>query len=386
VTVFHFPRVLPLHSEENVTVSETDQPQPVADQPRQSLRQPRLLVLELWGLGDLTFSTPMLRQAVEKFSVTLVGKAHARPLLAGTFPEIEFVAYDAPWSAYKDKYRLWRWNWRELMALIGQLRRHDFDAAVSVRNDPRDHLLLLLAGAKRRYAFPVRGSSAFLTDPLVHRNPKQHRVEDWREIGRALGFEGMDVLEPRLEHARYRSPRVDALLKKVDKPMVCLHPGARIPVRRWPEANFAYVVQQMRGDFDFHLALVPDPDGYGLNLAPLADTILPPLDVSELVDVLGRAELLLCNDSGPGHIASCCGRPAIVVFGPTDPDWFRPWGDIHHLVIRDICPWRPCFDYCKFPEPYCITMLKPDRAWPRIREHMDGLIERGVLPTALRKQ
>ena len=34
--------------------------------------RPKLLILELWGLGDLTFSTPVLRAAVEKYDVTLV--------------------------------------------------------------------------------------------------------------------------------------------------------------------------------------------------------------------------------------------------------------------------------------------------------------------------
>jgi heptosyltransferase-2 len=340
---------------------------------------PKLLVLELWGLGDLTFSTPMLRGAVQRFHVTLVGKAHARPLLAATFPQIDFIAYDAPWSAYRDKYRLWRWRWRELLTLLARLRGQRFDAAVSVRNDPRDHLFLRLAGAKRRFGFPVRGSQALLTDPLVRSRAKQHKVEDWRDIGRALDFPGMDTAMPQLAHAAYRAPRVDALLRGVAKPLVCLHPGARIAVRRWPEKNFAYVVERLRREGDFHLALIPDPDGYGLGLAPLADTVLPPLDVAELVDVLGRAELLLCNDSGPGHIASCCGRPAIVIFGPTDPDWFRPWGEQHHLVIRDICPWRPCFDYCKFSEPYCMTKLLPDKVWPEIREHLHALRAQGII-------
>jgi heptosyltransferase-2 len=75
-----------------------------------------------------------------------------------------------------------------------------------------------------------------------------------------------------------------------------------------------------------------------------------------------------------------------VVFGPTDPDWFRPWGENHHLAIRDICPWRPCFDYCKFSEPYCMTKLFPDKVWPEIREHLEALILRGVLSATLRRK
>ncbi len=342
--------------------------------------RPKLLLLELWGLGDLTFSTPVLRAAVERYDVTLVGKAHARPLLEATFPDVHFIAYDAPWTAYRDKYRLWKWRWSEMLDLVRQLRREHFHLAISVRNDPRDHLFMWMIGADERFGFPLRGSAVFLTHPLTRSRPKQHKVRDWRDIGQALGFPDMENADPRIDHAHYRSDRVDELFRGITKPVVCLHPGARIVVRRWPEENFATVVARMRELFDFHLALIPDLDGYGLGLAPIVDSVLPALSVAELVDVLGRADLLLCNDSGPGHIAASCGRPTIVVFGPTDPDWFSPWGEIHHLVIRDICPWRPCFDYCKFREPFCLTKLEPDRMWPEIREHIERLMEDGILP------
>ena len=344
-------------------------------------------MLEFWGLGDLTFSTPLLRAAQDQYDITLVGKAHAAQLLQPTFPGIRFLTFDAPWSAYRDKYALWSWPWTALAGLLSRLAGERFDAAVSVRSDPRDHFFMMLAGARTRYGFPRRGSEVFLTHPLTRSRPRQHKVEDWRDIGRALGFPGMDEANPSLDHAQYRQPAIDEMLAGLaGKPLLCLHPGARIPVRRWPEQNFAYLIEKLRARFDFHLVLVPDPDGYGSGLAPLADAVLRPLTVPELVDMLGRTDLLLCNDSGPGHIAATCGRPVIPIFGPTDPDWFRPWGDQHHIVIRDICPWRPCFDYCKFSEPYCMTKLLPERAWPEIEDHLGGLIARGILPPSMERQ
>jgi heptosyltransferase-2 len=141
----------------------------------------------------------------------------------------------------------------------------------------------------------------------------------------------------------------------------------------------------MRAHYNFHLVLVPDPDGYGTTLALLADTVVTGSTIPELVDLLGRADLLLCNDSGPAHLAAACGRPVIPVFGPTDPDWYHPWGNKAHVIIRDICPWRPCFDYCKFNEPHCLTKLSPKIVWPEIREHIERLLTQDVLPSALRK-
>jgi heptosyltransferase-2 len=342
-------------------------------------------MLEFWGLGDLTFSTPLIQAARGEFEVTLVGKEHSRKLLEPSFPEVEYIRYEAPWSAYHGKYAIWKWNWPQLIGLISRLRREKFDAAVSVRNDPRDHLLMWLVGARKRYGFPRRGSHVFLTDPVKRTLTKQHKVQDWRDLGQAIGLPAIVATEPHLTHAQYRTELGDRLFGDIKKPVICLHPGARIDVRRWPETYFAQIIAGLREAFDFHFILIPDPDGYGSSLAPMADTVLRPLTVPELVDVLGRVDVLLCNDSGPGHLAATSGRPVIVICGPTDPDWFRPWGKQHHVVVRDICPLRPCFDYCAFSQPFCLTRLTPNDAWPEVYGHISRLIDDGVVTKELRR-
>lgn len=341
--------------------------------------------MELWGLGDLTFSTPLIREAIARDEVWLLAKGYARELLHPTFPALHFVHYDAPWTAYRGKYNLPRWDWHALWRVIRRLRAERFDIAVSVRNDPRDHLFMRLIGARERCGYPRHGSGIFLTRRLARPETKRHKVRDWQELAAVIGLPGAADAAPMLRREGYFSDRIESAFARITKPVICLHTGARIAVRRWPEEFFAEIVRKLRAHWDFHLLLIPDPDGYGLGLAPLADSFMRGLSVRELVDTLGRCELLLCNDSGPAHIAACCGRPAIPIFGPSDPDWFRPWGDIHKVVIRDICPWRPCFDYCKFSEPHCMTKLLPATAWPEIESHIRSLLASGVLPASLRK-
>jgi heptosyltransferase-2 len=348
-------------------------------------RKPKLLVLEFWGLGDLIFATSILPAALDRYAVTLLAKPHALLLLRPTFPDVTFLAYDPPWSAYRDKYKFSRWKWPELGARLGEMRAANFDAAISVRSDPRDHLMMWLGGARARYGFPTKGSGLLLTHRLQRSMTKQHRVEDWRDVGRALGLAGMEAAEPKLNHPAYHSNEIDRLLEGVEKPIVCLHTGARLWARRWPESSFASLINKMRAHYDFHLVLIPDPDGYGKGLSPLAQTFVPGVTTPEMVDLLGRADLLLCNDSGPAHIAAACGKPVIPIFGPTDPDWFFPWGNRQHVVIRDICPWRPCFDYCKFSEPHCLTKLSPEIAWPEVHAHIERLIAGAAFPMTLRR-
>lgn len=326
--------------------------------------------MELWGIGDLSFATPVLEQALEhEHEVHLLAKPHAQPLLAPTFPNLKFWNYDAPWTRYKGKYDVWRWDWKQLTTITRKLREEQFDLAVSVRNDPRDHFLMALIGARERLGFPRKGSGIFLSQALPM-DPRRHRVEDWHTLADALGY---GKPSPRLRKGAYASDRIAAHFKQIDKPVLCLHTGARIAVRRWKEAYFAEILRRLRSRYDFHLLLIPDPDGYGLGLAELADSVLENVSLGEMAEAIERSACLLCNDSGPSHIAASLGRPTIAMFGPSNPDWFRPWGEQHLVVKRDICPWRPCFDYCKFSEPYCMSRLEPRTVWPEIQAHVERL-------------
>lgn len=352
----------------------------------------KILVVELWGLGDLTFSTPVLAAALEHDEVHLLGKEHARELLAASYPKLRFITYDAPWTAHRGKYRFWRWNWPQLIKLVGMLRNERYDVAVSVRDDPRDQFLMWLAGAAQRLGFMFEGARRrfdagwlFLTKRLKRHDPRQHKVEDWHQIGQALDLPVTQDATPRLDRTHYSSGRIESLFEGNTKPVVCLHTGARIAVRRWPEKYFMEIVAELRRKFDFRLIAIPEPLTLPSSLADIADVYLTDLSVSELVDVLGRVDLLLCNDSGPGHIAVACSCPVIAVFGPGEPLLFRPWGDDSKVVMRDICKWRPCSDYCKFSEPHCMTKLLPSTVLPDIEGQIRSLIQSGKLPAALLK-
>src|SRR5688572_5680786 len=70
-----------------------------------------MLVLELWGLGDLALAMPFLRAASSRARVSLLAKPHAAPLLARFAPAVELIPFVAPWTAFTGKYRLHRWPW-----------------------------------------------------------------------------------------------------------------------------------------------------------------------------------------------------------------------------------------------------------------------------------
>ncbi len=213
---------------------------------KEGFMKPRLLAMELWGLGDLAIATPFLQAAVEKYEVTLLARPFAQELRPHFWPEVEVLPFTAPWTAFHGKYQLWRWPWREIFRLRRQLRSRQFDFAVSARWDPRDHLALKWSGARERLGFPRLKSSRYLTQALNRPSPLAHRYESWRVAGEALGLN----LPPRTT--------VFASSKR-RPPVVLVHSGARLPLRVWPLENFREIIRRLR-DQKFTVQIACDPD------------------------------------------------------------------------------------------------------------------------------
>ena len=286
---------------------------------------------ELWGLGDLALAVPFLRAAAAAGPVSLVAKPHASPILARFAPGVELVALVAPWTAFRHKYRLHRWPWGELRSTVAALRRRRFRAAASARPDPRDHLLLRLSGATRTLGFPRAGSAALLSHPLA-RPAGRHRADHWAALARALGL----AIAPS-EPARRTGRRV------------VLHAGAGQPARLWP-----------RGRFE-ELAAALERAGWQTEL--LDDSFT---GIEQLLDKLDSADRFIGNDSGPGHLAALLGVPTFTIFGPQLPELFAPRHPHAQWIEGAPCPYKPCSDYCRFPEPRCLTGLSTESVYSRL--------------------
>ena len=55
--------------------------------------------------------------------------------------------------------------------------------------------------------------------------------------------------------------------------------------------------------------------------------IVCPESLGELYELLSSSSLYIGNDSGVSHIAGLSGTPTIVLFGPTDPNIWKPLGE-----------------------------------------------------------
>jgi len=78
--------------------------------------------------------------------------------------------------------------------------------------------------------------------------------------------------------------------------------------------------------------------------------MLPGLGLGTYAAVLAGARLVVANDSGPMHLAAAAGAPVIGLFGVSEPERTRPWGN-------------------------CCEPLGSAAGWPEVRE-VDAAMDR----------
>jgi ADP-heptose:LPS heptosyltransferase len=121
--------------------------------------------------------------------------------------------------------------------------------------------------------------------------------------------------------------------------VVVIHPGAAFAARRWPPERFAAVAAALR-DRGFEVVLTGDDREVDLarsvaDAAGLPDScvLAGSLGLLELVALISDCRLLICGDTGVGHIATATGTPSVLLFGPTPPNRWGPRGAGPHIAV-----------------------------------------------------
>ena len=84
--------------------------------------------------------------------------------------------------------------------------------------------------------------------------------------------------------------------------------------------------------------------------------------IGELVEAIRISKCLLCNDSGPMHIAASLKIPVFAMFGPTDPDKTGPYGKSHSVFQPELSCIKCLKRYCPDKNYVCQKSVNPDSA------------------------
>ncbi len=280
----------------------------------------RLLVIQLERIGDLVLTEPALRALRLQFphaERTLIAQSFAREIFGGS-------------------------GWGEFAA-IDQLpdikrQKKKFDLVV----DLTGRVEMKIARSLKKSRIPVRiglergGRGVYFTHPIELPDITVPTREIYLGLAEKTGAEREDDI-PRLPCGEDRIQRGNETWAQHDynNPAVIM-PGAHYPSQRWSIENFAKVADVIkRKDLDVAVITGPGEKELGDKLADdLSVLHIATPSLSGLMDLLATSSVVLCNNTGPLHIAAALNAPTVSTMGPTVPWRWWPKSEAPSIVFR----------------------------------------------------
>ena len=298
----------------------------------------RILVVELWNIGDVVLAMPFLAQLRALFPtarITMLARPYAKIILAGTGLVDEFIETELGWTELATRFNPLGYNWSELRRVRRELRSRRFDIAFKSRMHIREHLVLAMSGATRRVAFAFGQGDRVLTDAIPIGDPNRHKAADWLELLKPFGghVEGAPArLKVNEAEGRWAAAFLAGHGISANDRVVGIHPGASAPAKRWPLDRFVQVAAAIAQRPGVKVLAFVEPEGYGDAVARVGGVIAAKVSLRKLIALVQRCDALVCNDSGPMHIAGALGVPTVAVFGSGIQQWFSPLGEGHNAL------------------------------------------------------
>jgi len=323
-------------------------------------------VVQTAFLGDVVLTTPLLRVLAERHGpVDVVTTPAALPLLE-THPAVRrVIPYDKRGA---DR------GWGGLAALARRLRETQYPVAYLPHRSLRSAVLAVRARIPVRIGFRDGWRSLYTSS--------RRRPAGGHEVDRLLALaDAPDA--PRtpslgLTAADQEEARRFLEAEGLEPALVAVAPGSIWGTKRWP--HYAALAARLAPT---HAVAVVGGPGDG----PLADRVVAAareaggraasacgrLTLRASAALIGRARLLVTNDSAPLHFAQAVGTRTVALFGPTRPDFgFGPLDPGDRVVEMTDLDCRPCSRHgpavCPLQHHRCLRDLPVERVMAAIEE------------------
>ena len=323
-----------------------------------------LLCVRLDNMGDVLMTTPAMRALRETLGcrITLLASSDS---LAGLLPEVdECLVFKAPWMKPAC-------GKTDDLQLVEHLRH--FDAAVIFTVYSQSALpaayLCYLAGIPRRLAHCRENPYHLLTDWVAETEPGptvRHEVRRQLDLVAAVGCR---TGNERLSFAVPPLAREAVRKLGLKSPIVVVHPGASAASRRYPPESYAQALDMLGCEVVFtgDAGEVELVERLRARLSVPSRSLAGRLSLAELGALIQAADLLICNNTGPAHIAAALGTPVVDLYALTNPQ-HTPWQVESRVLFHDV-PCRNCYkSVCPAGHHDCLRRVPPQRVAEAARE------------------
>jgi len=297
-------------------------------------------------------------------------------------PYVWPVIENAPWFNRAIKFDAHR---DSLFGAARALRKPEpYDLALLMTHSFRSALLAWLARARARVGHRRHGRSFLLTGavpwPATGPDPRLvPKVVVYRSLLEHLGCEGAADQRPEVFTSAADEESCERLLKAHGRDpareLAAIVPGASYGASKlWPPDRFAVVANRLAAEYGIQLVILAGPGEQAIASEIARYMTDPPIRFAEgemtfgvLKAVVRRCGVMVCNDTGPRHVAIAYNIPVVTLMGPTSPivtdsDYERT------IIVRQDVPCAPCYLRVCPTNHLCMRRITPEMVYGAAEE------------------
>ena len=288
-----------------------------------------ILVIKLWGLGNLIVISPLLHKIKDKFP-------HARVMFLTFETNKGFFEYDKAvdrviyFGFTTNPYKVIR----QVCTLVRELKQQKIDIILNFETfNNMSALFAYWINAPIRIGLHNRYEGRFYTHP-VSNNKSRHISDVFTDLLLPLGisgpykyghFEGSDGEKSRV---------MSELGARFSGKFVVIHPSTSMNFlgKRFSEQGFSLLADMLIVKYGLTVILtgtrgdrhVADNVIAGMKNKDKVFDVTGCFTLGELTELLKKSRLFISNDTGPVHLAASAGVNVAAIYGPTTPLRFGP--------------------------------------------------------------
>ncbi|MBA3973525.1 MAG: hypothetical protein C0504_04810 [Candidatus Solibacter sp.] len=275
-----------------------------------------ILVVRLGAMGDIIHALPAaaaLKRAFPGCALSWAVEPRWRDLLESGGLADSLIEID-------------RRGYRSVALAWQRLRSTAFDLAIDFQGLIKSAAVTRAARAAERIGFEraqLREPAAGLFYTRRFHCPAAHVVDRNLELAAHLGASAEAVEFP-LPPGR---PEGDL----PTGPFILASPLAGWKAKQWPAGHWSALARLIHSETPYQLVL-NGPVGVAQFASAVPGAAIHVSSVAGLIHASRLASAVIGLDSGPLHLAAALSRPAIALFGPTDPSRNGPYGPTVHCL------------------------------------------------------
>jgi len=322
------------------------------------------LVINTFGIGDVLFSTALLRNLQNNFPASRIYylcnkktapilKTHLLIRKVFVYERDEFVA-----AQKKSIFALFHKYW----LFISEIRKEKIECAIDLSLNAPFGFFALLAGIRKRYGLNYKNRSRFLNktvkiDGFIDKHVADYYLDTLKLLDIPVKKCNLEIYTDEASKV-WASEFIDQNCISKEQFVVGIAPcggdafGKDNCLRRWPPEHFSALIDRLIKTYNAKIFLFAGPkeknDVLGIispvkrkeNVYDFSD-----LTLEKTIALVERCQLFISNDTGIMRFADALRLKLIVFYGPTDDIIYGPYPyeQDRTVILKKEMACRPCY-------------------------------------------